>query len=203
MQSVSPALLAISSYVRAVRYPDGAIVNGTGAAETGYTTSAAAGQGDILEFYGTGFGPTDPAVSTGLVFTGAYPTTNAVTVTIGGIAAEVLWAGLVAAGVYQINVRVPASVSDGDQPVVAMAAGLASQSGVILKVSAAAKLSARIRTNPSRGRGPATFYARTNLARLQWLGGLSGPAQHAEGGSHLARVSLQAAEQQGRILQLA
>ena len=201
MQPVLPALLGVSSYVRAVRYPDGAIINGTGAAETGYTTSAAVGPGDIIEIYGTGFGPTNSTADPGLVFSGAYPTTNNVTMTIGGSGAEVLWAGLVAAGVYQINVRVPTSLSDGDQPVVAMVAGLSSQSGIVLKIAASAKLSAFNRLL-RRGEFRASRYARTSLKQLAWLGGLNGAPQHDDRGSQLTRASLQAAEQQGRMIQL-
>jgi len=211
MQAVSPGLLTASNYVRAVRYPDSAIINGTGAAEAGYTTSAAAGPGDIIQIYGTGFGPTDPTVSTGLVFTGAYPAANAVTLTIGGVSAEVLWAGLVAAGVYQLNVRVPSSLADGNQAVVAMVGGLSSQSGAVLKIAASAKLSALRITGTllarlvgrQKGLLPVSPYVRASLASLDWLGALDGPAQHASGGSHLAQVSLQAVEQQGRVAQLA
>jgi len=48
MSDVLPGLAALSNYVRAVRYPDGAIVNGTGNAESGFTTTAAVGPGDVL-----------------------------------------------------------------------------------------------------------------------------------------------------------
>lgn len=65
----------------------------------------AAKPGDTLELYGTGFGLAKGAPGTGKIFTGAYPTTNAVTVTIGDVPAEVLFAGLVGAGLYQINVK--------------------------------------------------------------------------------------------------
>jgi hypothetical protein len=120
----------------------------------------------------------------------------------------------VAAGVYQINVRIPSSLPDGNLPVVAMVAGLSTQSGAVLKIAASAKLNARIpsgtllarllgRDTRGGGRIPASAYAKNDLRRLAWLGGLSGPAQHAAGGSHLARVSLQAVELQGRIVQLA
>ncbi|MDQ1472937.1 MAG: hypothetical protein QOJ99_4417 [Bryobacterales bacterium] len=142
-QTVLPGLSTAANYVRAVRYPDGAIVNGTSAAETGFTSSAAIGQGDILALYGTGFGPTYSDVPTGIVSTGAYPTTNQVTVTVGGVPAEVLWSGLVGAGLYQINVRVPASLPDGDQPVIASVSGLNTQSGALLKVAASVRLAAR------------------------------------------------------------
>jgi uncharacterized protein (TIGR03437 family) len=136
-----------------VRYPDSAIINGTGASEGGYTTSAAIGPGDVLSLFGTGFGPASSAPSTGVVFTGAYQTTNTVTVTIGGVNSSVLWAGLVGPGLYQINVQVPASLPDGDQAVVARVAGLSTQSsGALLKVAASARLAARnARGEPLQG----------------------------------------------------
>src|SRR5205823_11842441 len=80
MHTALPGLSVASNYVRAVRYPDGAIVNGTGAAETGYVVSAAAAPGDTIALFGTGFGPTSSSIADGTVFTGAYPTTNPVTV---------------------------------------------------------------------------------------------------------------------------
>ncbi len=213
LQPVLPGLSVLSSYVRAVRYPDGAIINGTGAAEPGFTTSAAVGQGDIVALYGTGFGATASTADTGLVFTGAYSTRNAVSVTIGGIAADVLWAGLVGPGLYQINVRVPAALSDGDKAVVATVMGLSSQSTAVLKVAASARLAAQTFTtalkrlfgpsDAARGLPPSEQYAHPSLERLVWIAGLQGPAQHNEGGSHLARISLQAAERQGGMVQLA
>jgi uncharacterized protein (TIGR03437 family) len=122
---VSPGLFVASGYVRAVRYPDGVVIEG----------SASAKAGETLAMYGTGFGAANSAPSTGAVFTGAYETTNAVTVAIGGLPAQVLWAGLVGPGLYQINVIVP-SVGAGDQEVVATVGGARSQSGALLKVSA-------------------------------------------------------------------
>ncbi len=144
-----PGLSTLSSYVRAVR-SDGAIVNGTGNAEPGYQVSATIGQGDVLSLYGTGFGPTNLTLADGTVFSGSYPTSNTVTVTIGGVAAEVLYAGLVGAGLYQINVRIPANLADGDHVVRASVAGLSSQTGALVKVAASAKLSARLQ-RPKRG----------------------------------------------------
>jgi len=142
MLSVLPGLSVLSNYVRAVR-SDGAIVNGTGNAETGYKASAAVGQGDTLSLFGTGFGATSASLTDGLVFTGAYPTTEKVSVTIGGMSADVSWAGLVAPGLYQINVTIPAALADGDHAVFASVAGSSSQSGALLKVAASAKLTAR------------------------------------------------------------
>lgn len=217
MHTVLPGLSVLSNYVRAVRYPDGAIINGTGVAEAGYTTSPAVGQGDIIALFGTGFGPTNSSVSTGSLFAGAYPTNNPVTVTIDGSPAEVLWSGLVGPGLYQINVRVPLSLSDGDTAVVATVAGVSSQSTARLKVAASAKLPTQSaatalrgflrlllgEADPRRGQLPGGFASGSRIEGLISLAGLSGPLQHASGGSDLAKASLSSAERQGCIVQLA
>jgi uncharacterized protein (TIGR03437 family) len=79
--------------------------------------------GEIILLYGTGFGPTNPTVDPSKVFSGAAPTKDPVSVTIGGQPANVLFAGLSGAGLYQINVAVPA-VPAGDQPVTASVNGV-------------------------------------------------------------------------------
>jgi uncharacterized protein (TIGR03437 family) len=166
LQPVLPGLAAAANYVRAVRYPDNVIVNGTGSAEAGYTTTAAVGPGDVVALYGTGFGATNGAPQTGSVFSGAYATMNPVTVTIGGFPAEVLWAGLAGPGLDQINVRVPAALPDGDHVVVASVAGQSSQaSGAALKVASSAKLGAQ-------SVNPGSFAAGDRLIRdLLWSPG--------------------------------
>jgi uncharacterized protein (TIGR03437 family) len=135
LQAILPGLFALSNYVRAVRPSDGAIINGTGAAESGYTVVAAAKADDILELFGTGFGPTTPSADPSQVFTSAYPTTNPVTVTIGGVLANVGFAGLVGPALYQINITVPAGLASGDQPIAATVAGYSTQSTALLKIA--------------------------------------------------------------------
>jgi uncharacterized protein (TIGR03437 family) len=135
LQAILPGLFVLSNYVRAVRVADGALINGTGNAESGYTTVAAAKAGDVIEIYGTGLGPTNTTATAGLVFTGAYPTTNPVTVTIGGISAAVSFAGLSGPGLYQINVTVPAGVAAGDNAIIATVGGYGTQSTALLKIS--------------------------------------------------------------------
>jgi uncharacterized protein (TIGR03437 family) len=79
--------------------------------------------GANIETYGTGFGPTNPSYPEGQILTQAYPLpTGAVTVKVGGANAQVVWAGLTYAGVYQINIVVP-TLADGDYAVVATIAG--------------------------------------------------------------------------------
>jgi uncharacterized protein (TIGR03437 family) len=55
-------------------------------------------------------------------------------VKIGGVAAIVVFAGLVAPGEFQFNVIVPPSLADGDQPVTATYNGLSTQSGTLITV---------------------------------------------------------------------
>ena len=88
----------------------------------GVTTTPAA-PGETILLYGTGFGPTNPAVPTANLVTAPAPLANTPQITIGGEVATVLFAGLVEAGLYQFNVTVPADLPDGDAPVVATAFG--------------------------------------------------------------------------------
>jgi uncharacterized protein (TIGR03437 family) len=93
--------------------------------------------GDTIILWGTGFGPTVPVVAAGIV-PPASPIANTgspVTVTIGNLPATVVGAALSPgnAGLYQVAVQVPSSISDGDQPVVAQVSGMQSPS-VLLSV---------------------------------------------------------------------
>jgi len=91
--------------------------------------------GEIVQMWGTGFGSTIPAVAAGVVFNGAAPLADPALlhISIGGLPATVLWAGMVAAGEYQFNVQIPA-LADGDQPIVANIAGVSTQNGLSIPV---------------------------------------------------------------------
>ena len=92
--------------------------------------------GDIVILWGTGFGATTPAVPAGVQVTDAAYLTNAPIVTVGGVQAQVVGAALApgSAGLYQIAVKVPTAVSDGDLEVIAMADGVPSPTGVYITV---------------------------------------------------------------------
>jgi len=89
---------------------------------------------NIILLYGTGFGPTSPTTSFGETFSGAPPTTNPVTCTIGGSPASVLFAGLVAPGEYQLNIVVPSGLPSGDNLVVLKVGGVPTQANAYLAV---------------------------------------------------------------------
>lgn len=99
----------------------------------GFNTRGAK-KGEFIELFGTGFGPTAITVAAGQPFDGASNTTAPVTVTIGGIPANVSFAGLRYAGEYQINVTVPANAPSGDQPVVVSVGGVQAQPGLVITV---------------------------------------------------------------------
>ena len=96
--------------------------------------------GELVTLYGTGFGDTNPSVGTGQLATGAVALTNSITVVIGGVTLspqDVLYAGLSPgsiSGLYQFNVRIPASAPDGDVPVSIGIGGFQTQSGTTIPV---------------------------------------------------------------------
>jgi uncharacterized protein (TIGR03437 family) len=124
LQTYAPGFFTLQGkYVAAVH------VNGV------YITSLPAKPGEVLVLFGTGFGPTTPSVPAGQVFFGAAPLTNAsqLHIRIGGVPAEVQFAGIVAAGEYQFNVVVP-MLPDGDQSVLADIGGISSQPGLVIPI---------------------------------------------------------------------
>ena len=90
----------------------------------GYPTVAAKA-GDVVELFGTGFGPTNPAVLAGQAFSGAAPTTNPVTLRINNVSVTPGFTGLSGAGLYQINLTVPAGLGTGDVTLQAKVGGVA------------------------------------------------------------------------------
>jgi uncharacterized protein (TIGR03437 family) len=99
---------------------------------------APAEPGDTLTVYGVGFGATASLVSPGAVDDTADSTAGTATVTIGGIPATVLYAGLTPgdAGLYQVNLVVPQGIQSGNQPIVLEVNGGTSPSGAYLAIAA-------------------------------------------------------------------
>ncbi|MCZ2152814.1 MAG: hypothetical protein LC114_02750 [Bryobacterales bacterium] len=84
--------------------------------------------GDTIAIYGTGFGPTDPHVEPGFIFSGAAPLVakGAIHVSIGGVEAKVEFAGQSGGGLNQINVVVP-PLPRGDHEILAIVDGVPTQ----------------------------------------------------------------------------
>jgi uncharacterized protein (TIGR03437 family) len=111
----------------------GAILN------SDFTLNAAsnpATAGSFVVLYATGGGQTNPPSSSGSVATSAMPLAQSVSVTLGGVPADVLYAGNAGgevAGIVQINIRVPSGVS-GTVPVSLTIGGQTSQSTVTISI---------------------------------------------------------------------
>lgn len=114
-----------------VTYAAAEHVNGALIGPAGSLQPAAVGE--VIELYGTGFGPTSPAISISQAAFSPAILAAPVIATIGGLPAQVPWAGLIGPGLYQVNVKVP-SVAAGDQPVTVAVAGFQSAAGVYVAV---------------------------------------------------------------------
>jgi uncharacterized protein (TIGR03437 family) len=99
----------------------------------GYPTVAAKA-GDLVELFGVGFGPTSPAVAAGQAFSGAAPTINPVTVLINGLSVTPSFAGLSAAGSYQINLTLPPGLGMGDVSLRASVRGVQTPQGFVISL---------------------------------------------------------------------
>jgi len=97
------------------------------------TLGTAARPGETILIYGTGFGPTNPPSPSAQLVTAPAILANSVQITIGGQAASVTFAGLVGAGLYQLNVTVP-NIPNGDATVQAQIGGVQTQTGVLVTV---------------------------------------------------------------------
>lgn len=78
--------------------------------------------GSVVQLFGTGFGTTHPNLGTGFFWPtdSLSPVVNAVTVSVGGVGADIEFAGGAQGmfgGVYQINVVVPAELPPGEQEI--------------------------------------------------------------------------------------
>jgi uncharacterized protein (TIGR03437 family) len=95
-------------------------------------------KGSIIAIYANGAGQTDPPGVDGKPATPPLPKPlEKVTATIGGINAELLYAGAaptLVAGVLQVNARIPAGVPSGNVPVVITVGNTTSQSTITLAV---------------------------------------------------------------------
>jgi len=101
----------------------------------GYPTVAAKA-GDSVVLFAVGLGPTNPPVPPGEVYTSAAPTVSPVSVLIDNVSVTPAFAGLSSAGLYQINLTVPAGLGTGDLAVQASVGGVSTQTGVVLSLNA-------------------------------------------------------------------
>jgi uncharacterized protein (TIGR03437 family) len=107
---------------------------GAGPARAVTNIGSPAQPGESISLFGTGFGATNPAISDGTLVAAPQAVTTLPAVTIGGAVAQVTYAGLISAGVYQINATVPPALPDGNATVTATAGGVTSASNATIAV---------------------------------------------------------------------
>jgi uncharacterized protein (TIGR03437 family) len=133
LQPFAPAffLYTLTPYAIATRYPDNALVGNPSV----IPGTVAAKPGDVLIFWATGFGPTDPPTPAGIAVTGA-PKATLPSISVGGVPVTTIYAVLSpgSAGLYQIAVQLPASLPAGIAVVQASIGGVQSPGGVNLFV---------------------------------------------------------------------
>ena len=118
MASVAPVFFkfyqAGGAYAIA-QFSDGSVAGNPGVFGTSIP-SRPAKSGDILAFYVTGLGPTNPTYAEGQVIRESAKISSPITFFMNGVQCAVDFAGIVQAGLYQVNVHVPA-IPDGDAQV--------------------------------------------------------------------------------------
>ena len=119
---------ASRNYLAATEAPSGGTVYIGPPNTTGVRPAKA---GENLTLWGTGFGPTTPNIPAGSLFGGAAPLNDPVQILIDGVSVTPQFAGISAAGLYQINIVVP-NLSPGDHQLTATIGGVTTASGIWL-----------------------------------------------------------------------
>jgi uncharacterized protein (TIGR03437 family) len=116
----------------AARHANGALLGPTSMSVPGYTFTPAQ-PGEIVLLYGVGFGLTNEAIVEGSSSQfGNLPTLPIIQ--IGGTTASVQFAGLSEPGLYQFNVVIPQTATNGDNSVTATYAGSTTAAGTVIAV---------------------------------------------------------------------
>ncbi|HUI77990.1 MAG TPA: phospholipase D-like domain-containing protein [Bryobacteraceae bacterium] len=133
-QAVQPAFFEWGNYAVATHQDYSYAAKNGALAET----TVPAAPGEVIILWGTGFGLTTPPAPVGAEALSdvSYNTASPVNVTLGNMPVTVLGAALAPgfAALYQVAIRTPESLEDGDYPVVATVSGAQSPSGVLLTV---------------------------------------------------------------------
>ena len=183
LANYSPAFFTFQGkYAAALHNSNGMTVAPTGFFGTA-VTSLPAVPGESLQVYATGLGPTLPAVPAGQLVPAPAKVSDLsqLQVTVGGQAATVQYAGLVAPGEYQINLVVP-QLPDGDQAIVATIAGASTPASIFVPVKNAVTGTVSVTLTPNgstiRCGGTLALTAKvantTNQAVTWVIGGVTG-----------------------------
>jgi uncharacterized protein (TIGR03437 family) len=133
LRSASPAipLVGITNYVVAT-HADNSLVGPVAMSAPGYPfTPAKSGETIVVYAFGLGL-PTTPLTGGASIQSGVLPAVP--DVLIGGVRAQVAFAGLISPGLYQLNVFVPNALASGDSSFSLTYNGSSSPAGDLLSV---------------------------------------------------------------------
>lgn len=145
IEDAAPAMLVLGGkYVTGVILrSDGSGTQGNGTydiigpkgAPLGFPTVPAKA-GDVLELFGVGFGPTNPSFPAGQVIPSGQSgkAVNPVQLIINGSTVTPSFAGIVEAGLFQINLTLPSGLGTGDVPILATVGGVQTQTGIVISL---------------------------------------------------------------------
>jgi len=131
VNATEPGLLAPSAFlIERKQYVGALSLTGTYVLPPGSVSglsSQAAQPGDTIILYGVGFGPVTPATPAGQIVSGTNALVSPIRISIGGVQAQVTYAGLSpgSVGLYQFNVVVPSVSANNATPVTFTLGGVA------------------------------------------------------------------------------
>ena len=128
---ILPAFFRLKDDYITATTPEGGFIAPTGIVDGLVTVPARPLETVVL--WGTGFGPTTPAIDPGQAAFAASPLLNPPSIRIGQATAAVVYAGVTSAGLCQFNAVVP-DLANGDYPVVAQIAGVRTSSIARLRI---------------------------------------------------------------------
>jgi uncharacterized protein (TIGR03437 family) len=124
-------LVGATSYALST-HADGSLLGPAAISVPGFTFTPAQ-PGETVIVYTTGLGlPTTTLTDGSSSQSGALPTLPIVT--IGNNPAMVSFAGVISPGLYQLNIVIPPSAPNGDNPIVATYGGQTTQAGILITV---------------------------------------------------------------------
>ena len=135
IQRIAPALFMFDAGNR--KYVAANHVNGTPVGDPGLYpgVTTPARPGEVVTICGArGSGRTDPDIPAGQIVTAAGRLVAVPVIIVAGATADVQFAGLTIAGVYQFNVHIPDGIPDGDAPVIVQVEGTTTQSNAYITV---------------------------------------------------------------------
>jgi len=92
------------------------------------------GLGTLFRSLARGSAPPPPPVSPGTAFAGAAPATNPANVLIDSVGVMPTFTGLSAAGVDQLNLRIPVGLGTGDVPIIVTVGGTQTQANIVISL---------------------------------------------------------------------